>query len=171
MGIGALMTDEEELIQCFRRTLCTLKNFQGPHGEIPGNVDTSSGRVSYGGMAGRVDADLWFIIGCTEYWKKTGDLRFLEEMIPAIEKAFYLLGAWEFNNRGLLYIPETGDWADEYLQKGYVLYDQLLYLQAQRSLLAIRTQMHHGEDHQLRERIAHLRDMICDNYWLSSPVF
>lgn len=51
-------------------------------------------------------------------------------MLDTLEQVRFLLGAWEFNNRGLLYIPPTGDWADEYMQSGYLLYDQLLYLQA-----------------------------------------
>jgi hypothetical protein len=34
--------------------------------------------------------------------------------------------AWEFNNKGLLYVPLSGNWADEYITDGYVLYDQLL---------------------------------------------
>jgi hypothetical protein len=33
---------------------------------------------------------------------------------------------WEFNNKGLLYVPLSGNWADEYITDGYVLYDQLL---------------------------------------------
>ncbi len=166
IGITSLLTEDEELIQTYKRTLGTLKEYQGPHGEIPSNVDPKSQRISYGGMAGRVDADLWFIIGCAEYWKTTGDDDFLDELIPAIEKTFFLLGAWEFNNRGFLYIPETGDWADEYLQEGYVLYDQLLYLQAMRSVYEIRKYMHDTEDHNLRERIVRLKNMIFDNYWL-----
>ncbi len=166
IGITALVTGDEELIETCKRTLKTLKDHQGPHGEIPSNVDPNSQRISYGGMAGRVDADLWFIIGCAEYWKKTGDDSFLDEFIPAIEKTVFLLGAWEFNNRGLLYIPETGDWADEYLQEGYVLYDQLLYLQALRSVYEIRKYMHGSEDHNLRERIVRLKNMIFDNYWI-----
>lgn len=166
IGIAALMTGDEELIQSTRRTLQTLREHQGPHGEIPSNIDLNSGRISYGGMAGRVDADLWFIITCAEYWRKTDDADFIDEMFPAIEKTVFLLGAWEFNNRGFLYVPETGDWADEYLQSGYVLYDQLLYLQALRSVLEIRKFIHKGEDHELRERVVRLRDMIRDNYWI-----
>ena len=38
------------------------------------NVDIRSGRVSYGGMTCRVDADLWFVIGCGEYWNVAGAL-------------------------------------------------------------------------------------------------
>jgi len=47
--------------------------------------------------------------------------------MPAIEKVVFLLGAWEFNNRGLLYVPATGDWADEYVHNGYILYDWAPY--------------------------------------------
>ncbi|MGD8262119.1 MAG: amylo-alpha-1,6-glucosidase, partial [Desulfobacterales bacterium] len=123
IGLAALLTDEDELIETFRQTIETLAQHQGPHGEIPSNVDTRSKRISYGGMTGRVDADLWFMIGCGEYWQATGDDDFLEAIIPAIEKVHFLLGTWEFNNRGLLYVPATGDWADEYIHNGYVLYD------------------------------------------------
>jgi glycogen debranching enzyme len=71
IGLSALMTDSADLIDTFRHTLQTLAEHQGPHGEIPSNVDPKSGRISYGGMTDRVDADLWFVIGCGEYWKAT----------------------------------------------------------------------------------------------------
>jgi glycogen debranching enzyme len=165
IGLSALMTDDAELMDTFRCTLQTLAEFQGPHGEIPSNVDPQSGRTSYGGMTGRVDADLWFVIGCGEYWKATGDDAFLEDMIPVLEKVHFLLGAWEFNNRGLLYIPATGDWADEYIHNGYILYDQLLYLQALRTMCAIRNYAHDSLDHGLSRRVTQLKRLIWDNYW------
>jgi hypothetical protein len=170
IGLAALLTDEWDLIEAFRHNLETLAQYQGPHGEIPSNVDPQSGRISYGGMTGRVDADLWFIIGCGEYWKTTGDDAFLEKLIPTIEKVHFLLGAWEFNNRGLLYIPATGDWADEYLHNGYILYDQLLYLQALRTMCSIRTYFHDGVDHDLGSRVSHLKHLIRDNYWFEDGV-
>lgn len=165
LGLAALMTEEHELVACFKHTLLTLAHQQGPHGEIPSNVDTSTGRVSYGGTTGRVDADLWFIIGCSQYWRATGDEDFLSDMLPVIERVRFLLGAWEFNNRGLLYIPQTGDWADEYIHHGYVLYDQLLYLQAQRELCAIHHHVHGSSDHILEEKVTRLKHVIRDNYW------
>jgi hypothetical protein len=165
IGLAALLTDEDELIETFRQTLETLAQHQGPHGEIPSNVDTRSKRISYGGMTGRVDADLWFMIGCGEYWQATGDDDFLEAIIPAIEKVHFLLGTWEFNNRGLLYVPATGDWADEYIHNGYVLYDQLLYLQALRVQHAIHTHVHGSTDHEIKRRISQLKHLVWDNYW------
>jgi hypothetical protein len=163
--LAALLVGDGELIRASRQTFETLVAHQGPHGEIPTNVDTASGRVSYGGTTGRVDSDLWFIIGCGEYWLATGDDEFLEHMLPAIEKVRFLLGAWEINNRGLIYVPLTGDWADEYVHNGYVLYDQLLYLQAQRTLARMHTAMHGSSDHALAERISRLLHLIRDNYW------
>jgi len=74
-------------------------------------VNTQAQRISYGGTTGRVDANLWLIITCGQYLKVTNDDKFISRMIPTIEKVHYLLGPWEFNNRGLLYVPLTGDWA------------------------------------------------------------
>lgn len=165
IGLAALMTDDREMVSTFRKTLETLADHQGPHGEIPSNVDPGTGRVSYGGMAGRVDADLWFVIGCGEYWQATGDDRFVEGILQTIEKTVFLLGAWEFNNRGLLYIPATGDWSDEYVHNGYILYDQLLYLQVLRTLHRLRHRIAGSDDHTLRTKISVLKRMIQDNYW------
>ncbi|HKJ72322.1 MAG TPA: glycoside hydrolase 100 family protein [Gammaproteobacteria bacterium] len=165
MGLAALMSGDDELVETLRRSLVTLAENQGPHGEIPSNVDAETGRVSYGGTAGRVDADLWFVIACGQYGRISGDGGFLEWVVPVLERVRFLLGAWEFNSRGLLYVPMTGDWADEYLHHGYVLHDQLLYLQAQRELAAIHQAVHGGGDHRLQERIARLKHLIRDNYW------
>ncbi len=168
IGLAALMTDDEEMIATFGETLLTLAANQGPHGEIPSNVDPNTGRISYGGTTGRVDANLWFVIGCGEYWLKTKDSRFLEKMMPVLGNVMFLLGAWEFNGRGLLYVPATGDWADEYVHKGYILYDQLLYLQAQRTWCYLQ---HHGlqiNNVELLDKIDLLRKIIQANFWFGT---
>jgi len=164
IGLAALMSGESDLVETYRNTLITLMKHQGPHGEIPSNVDPDSGYVSYGGTAGRVDADLWFVIGCGEYWKLTGEDDFLEEVWPAIEKTWFLLGAWQFNNRGLLYVPQTGDWADEYIHNAYVLFDQLLYLQAHRAMCAFQAKRG-GDECAYRDGMEHLKRLIRANYW------
>jgi hypothetical protein len=161
------LSEDAELIDGCRRSLETLARYQGPHGEIPSNVDPLTERVSYGGTAGRVDANLWFIIACGSYWRQTQDDAFLRRMLPSLEQTRRLLGAWEFNTRGLLYIPPTGDWADEYLQSGYVLYDQLLYLQAQREFCRMHQHLHQSADHDLDDRVTRLTHLIRANYWFS----
>ncbi len=164
-SLAGLLTGDQDLVDAARAHLETLAEYRGPHGEIPSNVDPESRRVSYGGTAGRVDADLWFVIGVGEYWAATGDDAFLEQVRPVVDGVLFLLGAWEYNNRGLIYVPVTGDWADEYLQHGYVLYDQALYLQALRTVCAIRAHMDGSSDHALMERTQRLRHLIRSNYW------
>ncbi len=166
LGIAALRSGEHHLIEACRRTIETLAKYQGPHGEIPSNVDPQTQRVSYGGTAGRVDANLWFVICAVDYCITTNDNDFLQQLTETLERVRFLLGAWEFNTRGLLYVPLTGDWADEYVQSGYVLYDQLLYLQALRSYCDMHYRLHATSDHQLMARANRLRHLIRSNYWL-----
>jgi len=166
MGLSALLSREQILIHSFKNTLLTLSLHQGPHGEIPSNYDHLSQRISYGGTTGRVDANLWFIIGCCEYWFETQDEDFLQTILPCLEKVRFLLGAWEFNNRGLIYVPQAGDWADEYLQSGYVLYDQVLYYRALESICALHNHIHNSQDHELISKTQQLKHLIQTNYWL-----
>lgn len=166
MTLAALASGDEELVRVGRVTLRTLAQHQGPHGEIPSNVDPSSQRVSYGGTAGRVDAGLWWSIAVVAAWKHGADGdAFLDEMARPLERYRQLLGAWEFNGRGLLYVPPTGDWADEYVQSGYVLYDQLLYRTALVGMAEVRRARSDPADHELDERAARLEHLISANYW------
>ncbi len=159
VSLSALQTDDEKLHYTARQTLLTLQKYQGPHGEIPSNVDPQSGIVSYGGTAGRVDGNLWFILAVFRYYQRTQDKDVLQQLRPALKKIKFLLGAWEFNTKGLLYVPETGDWADEYIQHGYVLYDQLLY---QRALVYLSALL---EDPALETKAHKLHQLIQANYW------
>lgn len=165
--VAGLMSGKDRFVKMSRQTLETLAEYQGPHGEIPSNVDPESGRISYGGTTGRVDADLWFLIAAFEYWRAAEDDAFLEKLLPALEKVRFLLSCWEFNNRGLIFVPPTGDWADEYVQSGYVLYDQLLYYCVQRCSDRIHQAVHGSRDHQLAERTDRLKHLIQTNYWFN----
>ena len=130
-GLAALVSEDTQLIETFRQSLLTLAKYQGKAGQIPSNVAVEKNQVSYGGSAGRVDATLWFIIGVEQYVRHTGDTTTQQQLQPAIDRAKHVLLAWEYNQGGLLYVPDTGDWADEYTRGGYVLYDQILYSRIQ----------------------------------------
>jgi GH15 family glucan-1,4-alpha-glucosidase len=134
-GLAALASGDEKLIATFKKTLETLAKHQHPIGTIPSNVLVADGKieVSYGGLAGRVDAVTWFIIGVCQYAYYKSDVSFISKHNPEIEKCFGLLDAWEFNNKHLVYVPLSGNWADEYITDGYVLYDQLLRIWALKS--------------------------------------
>ncbi|HIE37881.1 MAG TPA: glycogen debranching protein [Anaerolineales bacterium] len=158
-GLAALMTDEADLHEGLARTLDTLARHQGPHGEIPSNLTEDGEQVSYGGLVGRVDAVLWYVLGVTQYVLRTGDEGFAARHRPAIDRALFLVGCWQFNNRGLIYAPVSSDWADEYVQHGYALADQVLYLVALRGCGRVfDSEAHHRQAAQLREQIE-------TNYW------
>ena len=131
-GLAALASGDKKLIDTFKITLETLANNQHEIGTIPSNVmiNDKTTEVSYGGLAGRVDAITWFIIGICQYTFHTHDNSLIVKYEVEIEKALFLLEAWEFNNRHLIYVPLSGNWADEYITDGYVLYDQLLRIWA-----------------------------------------
>ncbi|MFZ4678663.1 MAG: glycoside hydrolase 100 family protein [Flavobacterium sp.] len=134
-GLAALASGDEQLIATFKNTLDTLAKNQHSIGTIPSNVLFVEGNceLSYGGLAGRVDAVTWFIIGVCQYAYYKDDATVVYEYNSHIEKGFGLLEAWEFNNKHLLYVPLSGNWADEYITDGYVLYDQLLRIWALKS--------------------------------------
>ena len=134
-GLAALASGDENLINTFENTLETLANNQHKNGTIPSNVLVTENetQVSYGGLAGRVDAVTWFVIGICQYAFYKKDSSFVSKYDSNIQKCLQLLEAWEFNNQHLIYVPLSGNWADEYITDGYVLYDQLLRIWALRS--------------------------------------
>ncbi|CAN1527225.1 Glycosyl hydrolase family 100 [Flavobacteriaceae bacterium] len=134
-GLAALASGDENLIITFEKTLETLANNQHKNGTIPSNVLVTENetQVSYGGLAGRVDAVTWFVIGICQYAFHKKDSSFISKYDSNIQKCLNLLEAWEFNNQHLIYVPLSGNWADEYITDGYVLYDQLLRVWALRS--------------------------------------
>ena len=131
-GLAALLSGDKNLIETFKKTLETLSRYQHDLGHIPSNVHflDEKPEVSFGGLAGRVDTISWYIIGICNYAFFTKKESFLHQNKRSIEKGFELLSAWEFNNNHLLYVPRSGNWADEYITEGHILYDQLLRLWA-----------------------------------------
>ena len=166
VSLAALPTGDAELIECCKNSLLILGEHQGEHGEIPSNVALDGSSVSYGGTAGRVDATIWFVIGVSQYFKHTQDKEFLKEMFPIVQKCIWLMGAWEFNQKGLIYVPQTGDWADEYIQHGYVLYDQMLYLKALEEYAYLMEIM--GEDNKKYiEKAKKMKNLLQVNFWIN----
>ena len=159
-GLAALASGDEKLIATFKNTLETLAQHQHKMGTIPSNVFFSEDKieVSYGGLAGRVDAVTWFVIGVCQYVYYTNNIAFLEKNKVAIEKCFALLDAWEFNNKHLLYVPLSGNWADEYITDGYVLYDQLL------RIWALRSYNHFAKETQLSDKIDNIKNQVEVNF-------
>lgn len=129
-SLAALQSGDDGFLPIVEATLETLFNHQHPAGFMPSNVTPQTNAVSYGGAVGRADNASWAIIGLMHYTQITGNTSLKIRYQHHVEKAFQLMTAWEFNGRGLMYVPLSGDWADEYIQHGYIFYDQLLRLWA-----------------------------------------
>ncbi len=158
-GLAALASGEPDLRATFRQTLTTLGHAQGPHGEIPSNVSVDGKKVSYGYLVGRVDTVLWYVIGVCAYLRATHDVSYREEARRSVEQALFLAGSWEYNTRGLIYTPLSGNWADEYVQQGYILADQVLYV------LALRNAGQVFEHSAWNEKAVVLGKLLALNYW------
>ncbi len=158
-GLAALLSGEEALTHTFRDTLLTIFGHQHPVGFFPSNVDPQTGKASYGGNCGRVDNVSWAVIGLLQHAHATGRGDLADRFAAHVQRALAVMDAWEFNGKGLVYVPQSGNWADEYVQHGYVLYDQLL------RVWALEGAAHYYRRDDWREKAAAIRQLIVRNYW------
>ncbi len=163
-GLAGLVAQDATITEGLKASLTALAEAQGPHGEIPSNVqfgeDGKQQSLSFGGLCGRVDTIGWWIVGLGNYVQFSGDTAFAENYREQVSKGLTLLKIWEFNGRGLVYVPQSGDWADEYILRGYILYDQLLRLWA----LQLAAKVYN--EPQWTEEAQALRKTLELNYWL-----
>ncbi len=126
-GIVGLLAGDKQIADSFRSTLQHLKELQGKNGQIASNytiVDGKVSRVSYGALSPKIDAATWYLTG-VGLGVRHGLLQ-AAEWTQSVQQVINLLDSLEYNNRHLIYIAEGGNWADEYVYEGYILYDQLL---------------------------------------------
>lgn len=157
-GLAALRTGRKELVATFAQTLNTLRKHQDHTGRIPSNVSLDEKHVSYGTTVGRIDATIWYVLGACQYMLYTKDDLFCKRMMPSIKKALQYLDCLELNGRGLMYIPHGGDWADEYINHGYVLFDQVL------RYIALKNFHRVTRDEEVGAKVAYLKNLIVVNY-------
>ena len=112
-----------------RNTLVTLFDHTSPNGQVPANVRIDTGEPDYSGIGdiASIDSGLWAIIAFFDYVNETGDVEFLKEYHPRLQRTIDWLSAHDSNNDGLLEIPEAGDWTDLFGRSYNVLYDEVLW--------------------------------------------
>lgn len=159
-GLAAILDGDPELVLAFKNTLQTLANHQHQRGMIPSNVyfGEQGVEVSFGGLAGRVDTVSWFVIGVCQYYYKTNDRAFFEQLQPHILKGFEIQQSWEYNDGDLMNVPRSGNWADEYPTQGFILYDQLL------RVWALRCYLHFEKDIALSKKEKAITQKLVSNY-------
>ncbi|MDN5476395.1 MAG: hypothetical protein L0G39_05655 [Chryseobacterium sp.] len=123
-GIAGILMQNQTIIDGLEKSILTLAKHQAENGQIPSNVYGE--KASYGTLVGRTDATIWWIIGACEYIEHCKNDSLKNTIQHNIYNALSCLKTWEFNQRGLLYSPLGGNWADEYVTSGYVLYDNVL---------------------------------------------
>ncbi len=130
-SLGALLSPGHEY--CLSVSLRTLGSQHSELGAIPNNVSVATGRLDHTN-AGSVDSNLWFIIGHALQHRAAGDVNFLREQWPTLEKALLWLRYQDSNGCGLLEVHEAADWADLLANRFNVLYDNVLWYAALRAM-------------------------------------
>lgn len=160
-GLAGVAIDDSKLIDAMGASLRSLASQVGRWGLLPSNVSADgSGPPSYGGLAGRVDAGAWFIVGAAHYLALRPDDESRQSFSKAIEDCLRLYQAWELNDRGLVNVPMGGCWADEYPVHGYTLTEQCLRVWALR--LAATTL----ERPALAQEAEAIQTIVESSYWI-----
>lgn len=126
-GVAGLLLGDATVTGGFVRTLEQLRALQGAEGQVASNFEVQEGKaptVSFGTLAPRIDAATWYLVG-VGLAARAGVIA-PGEFRASVAAVVRLLDALEYNGRHLVYIPTGGNWADEYIYEGYILYDQVL---------------------------------------------
>lgn len=127
VGLAGLIHGDEIVTEAFIRSVKNLQKTQLPQGQIASNFQFNSReitKVSYGTLSLKTDACTLYAIGVLSLIQE-GHL-IAEEWEAIITKTFQCLQTLEYNDRHLIYVPQGGNWADEYPYEGYLLFDQTL---------------------------------------------
>jgi len=127
--LGALASNDQELIAAGRASLETLSSHQSCWGLVPLNINPEDNTISTEN-AGACDANLWFILGQYALYKTTGDAEAVRRVWSRITRALTWLQYQDMNECGLLEIPEAGNWMDLICIRYNSLYDNVLYYAA-----------------------------------------
>lgn len=162
-GVAGLLLGDKQVSDGLARTLEGLRDTQGAVGQIASNFERHEGlppHVSFGSLAPRIDGATWYLVGVALAARR-GVIN-PDDFEESVHAAVRVLDALEYNGRHLIYIPTGGNWADEYIYDGYILYDQVLRAWALR-LLGVTY-----EEHAWVEKAAHIAARIDGSFWPES---
>ncbi|WP_294296600.1 glycoside hydrolase 100 family protein [uncultured Chryseobacterium sp.] len=156
-GYAGILTEDEEILAGLEQSIITLAQHQAENGQIPSNVVNA--KASYGTHVGRTDATTWWVVVTCEYLKKQESKVLREQLQLQVYKALSCLKTWEYNQRGLVYSPLGGNWADEYVTSGYTLYDNVLRYWALKNTAEV------FDDEDLKTEAAKIQQLIQENFY------
>lgn len=123
-GIAGLLYGDTVVINGMKSTVEMLFKTKGPQGQIASNfkmVHDEVEHISYGTLSPKIDSATWYLVAIGLLMDKG-----IKYDLEYVESTILLLDALEYNGNDLMYIPQGGNWADEYPYEGYILYDQVL---------------------------------------------
>ena len=123
-GIAGYLYNDEDVLNGLRSTVENLFNIRGAEGQIASNYHIKNNeinKVSFGTLSPKYDSATWYLIAIA-ILNREGELYAKKYVTDTIS----LLNALEYNGKDLIYVPQGGNWADEYNYEGYILYDQIL---------------------------------------------
>jgi sucrose-6F-phosphate phosphohydrolase len=130
--INSLSVEDQDIKDCQRATLTTLLEHTFPRGQVPSSVRIDSRTPDYSGVGeiASIDSGLWLVIAFYQFVRQTRDYQFLRDWAEDIKKIMDWLEAHDSNYDSLLEIPEAGDWTDLFGRSYNVLYDEVLWYNA-----------------------------------------
>lgn len=156
-GYTGILINDEEILAGLEQSIFTLAKHQAENGQIPSNV--VNGKASYGTHVGRTDATTWWVVTTCEYLKKPEKSTLKNRLKEQVYQALSCLKTWEYNQRGLVYSPLGGNWADEYVTSGYTLYDNVLRYWALKNAAEI------YNDEKLKAEAVNTQQLIRENFY------
>ena len=159
-GVAGLLLGDATITAGLVRTLEGLRDTQGAEGQVASNFEPRDGQatqVSFGSLAPRIDGATWYLMGVALAARR-GAIN-PDDYDVSVRAAVRVLNALEYNGRHLIYVPTGGNWADEYIYDGYILYDQVLRAWALR-LLGVTY-----EEHAWVEKAAKIAHRIDESFW------
>lgn len=129
-ALSILSAELQPLYPAIKSSILLLMTCSAENGQIPSNVEVDENEnvqsISFGGPVGRTDASFWWLIMAIQFLQKEPNNDLKSAVKIKADAIFQLSNSWEFNYKHLIYVPLSGNWADEYVTHGYVLYDQIL---------------------------------------------
>lgn len=161
-----LSLDDEELIECGRKSLETVLDNQLPGGHLPSYVSVEDKKPHFRGIGNisSVDGPMWVVMAANAYIKAKGDTDFLRKYYTKLSRIMKWLHSHDANNCGLLEIPEAGDWTDLFPRSYNVLYDEVLWYRANVDFAEIR-ERNNKPVQQYVKRSEQIRQAINNQFW------
>lgn len=174
--IGALCTNDPELVQTARNSWQILQNYQTKRGRIPaylGLENPSNPQVEFGGW-GRIetlDSQLWYVIAAWQLYKHTQEAVYItDSALDSYDKALELLAyrAYKSEASNLVDWPVSSGWDDQMQRRHHVLSLECLRILAFSAI----SNLYLAADLHLRaelyiNRLNLLREKVKNNFWLN----